>query len=267
MKKNMTFVCVGLFALALFIVIWSFYRDGKQDLSHETILTANQNLQNLADHNRKRLSSALTETLEFSEIKKGISQELLEIQTTFKVLHEHRDFFNIEKLREEIFAELSHKKALISKVESTLSDHSKAVEWFAEDQAIIRVLGIQFLSYLHRNGIEEPLKNSIHGILGHLKNSVDETYKGQFLDAEDLIMHLSSNLGKQAIGVVPTPSLENLIETLIEEFKIDELEFESESARELVVSVGKGMALGLRGKYSLEEISKILIRHFPKSFS
>lgn len=216
---------------------------------------AQEQLKHLAQVNRARLQSSVKRIEQ--TLGTSLPGTVTKILASFKGLHEQRDQFNVEELRDEIFAELARNPEVVRAIQQALSDHDQAITWFGDSHATARVWGIQFLGYLARiDRNEEPLQQAIRGIADRLKSAEQESYKGQLLDFEDLLQELGHSQKELA-------EPETFINLLSDELGIDESDV---GRNDLVQAFGTGIALGLRGTMAWDDINTLLIRKFPRTF-
>lgn len=214
-------------------------------------------LNKLGEQNRQKLVKAIENDGDKSD--KTEPAHIKKVRSIFKALYEQRDSFNSDTLSMEAFAEIQHDDEAVEVVKVVLTDHKQAVQLFEGDQALVRVFGIRFLGYLAAHGYDVPLRQTIMSVWNQFLAADREPYKGDALDAEDLIVALCSNVEV----VDPFEFILQLASTL----NLDENLGSFPQDRKGIISFGRGIALGLGKKFPWETINSILLGLFPHSFS
>lgn len=171
-----------------------------------------------------------------------------EVRSVFQALFDVRDSLGAEDIRNEVFAQFSRRDDIIAVIQNTLIDETWAKKSFRDQHGVARVLGVQFLSYLAKNGNDRVLIDTTSQLYSRLKTNRTLS-QGQLLDMEDLTRELSLNSKN-----VEHP--EELVASFLHEIGFSpEEEFASAALRDALIV---GLAMGMKGRFQWQSIESAL---------
>ena len=167
-----------------------------------------------------------------------------------------RDFFDKGRIEDLTFARFATDPQQVALARRLLADAAYATSLFGGEQAVARVYAVKLLTYMTRSGDDAPILGAIADLRASL-NQHGEQVKAQAEDLVQLVQGYTAFRDKDAVARDPAIVLAAL--------GIDFEDVSTEQAKLVARATFAGMALGLRGKMSHDQLEDFLKRAFPQT--
>jgi hypothetical protein len=118
----------------------------------------------------------------------------------FKLALDNANRFNAKKLQNEIFSELELKESMDEIVTNAFQGKETAHKKFGDDQAIVRVMAIEYLNFLVKKGNSEPLEKTLTKMACGRASQLMLSEKGLEQDFRDLVFIYLKKYDRKSAG-------------------------------------------------------------------
>lgn len=255
------FVLISVFSCTIILTVYAFKKSASESRVKENKMVVSSFLKlspELARKSAEKKVQVLREINQAVRVNVGdesqSSEAKIRLQKVFLELLKNVDFFDREKLENDIFEVLSENSKNVEVVRDLLINPALYSNFYGDTLAEMRAYGVRYLIFEAKKGNLFPSENVVTELLLKL-NLNGEALKGQYLDLEELLFGLSQVENNEEPIV--------RMNALIDKFGIIEKPIMTQNERNTLRAVVSGLSVGFKGQVKSELINNSLVMRFP----